>query len=265
MRQILTLTLALATMWTAGASDIKDNSDLKQVAAQAAQFIAARTPSTNTATGPRSTSVTDASGFVMISDVIPDVVVEPRYFSNYNFVGVRVDGYEEPIAMCTREAAAALKLVADELRVKGYLLKIYDAYRPQQAVDHFVRWTAEADTSTKADFYPDFKVKSKLFPDYIAKKSGHTKGSTLDLTIVHADTKEEVDMGGTFDFLGVISHYKYNKITKEQQENRKILHDAMVSNGFKAYSQEWWHFTLKDQPYPDTFFSFPLNSNVLLP
>ena len=265
MKHTFTTLLAIITLEVVTASDIKDRSDLQLVKEQAAQFIAERTTSADTGIGLRSQSVDDASGFVLISDVISDAIIEPRYFSNYNFVGQRVDGYQEPIALCSREAAAALKLVADDLREKGYLLKIYDAYRPQQAVDHFVRWTSESDTTTKADFYPLTQVKKTLFPQYIALKSGHTKGSTLDLTIVHAATGEEVDMGGTFDFFGDVSHYKYDNISEQQKLNRKILHDAMLQHGFNYYKDEWWHFTLKNQPYPDTFFNFPVNSNVLKP
>lgn len=263
MKKILSTAIAILSLLTATASDIKDRSNLQEVKEQAAAFIAERIASTDTAVGPRSQSVDDARGFVMISDVIPDVIIEPRYYSTYNFVGQKVDGYEEPIALCTREAAAALKLVADDLREQGYLIKIYDAYRPQQAVDHFVRWTTEADTSTRADFYPLTLVKKTLFPQYIALKSGHTKGSTLDLTIVSADTHEEVDMGGTFDFFGKVSHYAYSKITPEQKANRKLLHDTMMRHGFNYYKDEWWHFTLKDQPYPDTFFNFPVSTSVL--
>lgn len=265
MKLTLTTLLTIITLEAVTASDIKDRSDLQQIKEQAAQFIAERTTQANTDIGLRSQSVDDPSGFVIISDVINDVIIEPRYFSTYNFVGKRVDGYEEPIAICSREAPAALKLVADDLREKGYLLKIYDAYRPQQAVDHFVRWTCEADTSTKADFYPFTQVKKTLFPQYIALKSGHTKGSTLDLTIVCAATGEEVDMGGTFDFFGDVSHYAYENITDVQKQNRKILHDAMLAHGFNYYKDEWWHFTLKNQPYPDTFFNFPVNSNQLKP
>lgn len=265
MKRLITTLLTLFTLFIVTASDIKEQSDLQQVKQQAAQFIATRTASTNTAVGIQSMSENDASGFVMISDVINDIIIEPRYYSTYNFVGKRVDGYMEPIALCTREAAAALKLVADDLRKQGYLLKIYDAYRPQMAVDHFVRWTTEPDTSTKADFYPYTEVKKTLFPQYIALKSGHTKGSTLDLTIVSVTTGEEIDMGGTFDFFGDVSHYAYKNITDEQKHNRKILHDAMQAHGFNYYKDEWWHFTLKNQPYPNTFFNFPVNSNVLQP
>ncbi len=256
------LLVALCAAQALMASDIKDRSDLKQVIEQAAALVAARTPG-NTAVGPRSARVDDATGFVVISDVIPDAVIEPRYFSNYNFVGTRVDMYLEPTALLSREAAAALKLVADDLRQQGYRLKIYDAYRPQGAVDHFVRWTADPDTSTKADFYPRTAVKKTLFPNYIALKSGHTKGSTIDLTIIYADTGEEVDMGGTFDMLCEVSHYTYPNVTAQQKANRKILHDAMLRRGFKHLPEEWWHFTLKEQPYPNTFFTFPVSTTVI--
>lgn len=224
--------------------------------------IARSHKATDTAVGPRSKSASDATGFVLVSDVIPDVIIEARYYTTYNFVGTRVDGYEEPVALCTREAAAALKKAADELRQKGYLIKIFDAYRPQKAVNHFCRWAKTADVSMKQDFYPD-KAKNSLFPTYIARKSGHTKGSTFDLTITHAKTGKDVDMGGPFDFFGEVSHYAYSKTTDVQNANRKLLRDVMTAHGFKPYSSEWWHFTLKNEPYPSTYFTFPVNSKVV--
>lgn len=237
------------------------NAELDAAVKQADQIAKAR-PKVNTAVGSRSASATDPKGFVLVSDVIPDLITEARYYTTYNFVGTRVDGYEEPVALCTREAAAALKLVADDLREKGYLLKIYDAYRPQRAVNHFCRWAQSSDTKMKKQFYPSL-AKSSLFPTYIARKSGHSKGSTFDLTIVYADSKKEADMGGTFDFFGEQSHYAYSHITKEQAANRKLLHDAMVAHGFKPYSNEWWHFTLKGEPYPGTYFNFPVDSKLM--
>lgn len=201
----------------------------------------------------------DSSGFVKLSEVVPDAILEIRYYSTYNFVGERIDGYENPVAYLTKEAAAALKEVSDELVKKGYRLKIYDAYRPQTAVNHFSRWAkAVKDTKMKEYFYPELD-KSVLFEQgYIDYKSGHSRGSTLDLTLFDMKTEQEVDMGGTFDYFGKKSHPDYKGITPKQFENRMILRDAMTSHGFKPLSTEWWHFTLKNEPYPDTYFDFPV-------
>ncbi len=209
--------------------------------------------------------------FVNLTDAVPDAILEIRYFSTYNFVGTRIDGYLEPTALLSREAAAALRAVSDELVTRGYRLKIYDAYRPQCAVDHFVRWAADVpDTLMRAYFYPDLD-KSVLFDEeYIMAKSGHTRGSTVDLTLFDMATEKEVDMGGTFDWFGLESHpsfggnpktgkYKGNdRITAEQFHNRMILREAMLRHGFKAIDEEWWHFTLKNEPFPDTYFTFPV-------
>lgn len=212
----------------------------------------------------------DASGFVTLTDVVPDAILEIRYFSTYNFVGSRIDGYQEPVALLTRQAADSLRAVSDDLKRHGYRLKIYDAYRPQCGVDHFVRWSKEiGDTLMKRYFYPTFD-KRDLFPDYIAYRSGHTRGSTVDLTLFDMRTEKEVDMGGTFDWFGVESHpgyggdadkkiYKGNaSITAEQFRNRMILRQAMMRHGFKPLAEEWWHFTLKNEPYPNTYFTFPV-------
>lgn len=235
---------------------------LANVRQSSATIAAARKP-TDTSVGRRSKSASDPSGFVVVSDVIPDVIMETRYYTTYNFVGTRVDGYTEPVALCTREAASALKHVADDLRKKGYLIKIYDAYRPQKAVDHFCRWAQSADTRMKSVFYPTLD-KTKLFPTYIARKSGHSKGSTFDLTIVKADTKADVDMGGPFDFFGTKSHYAYKGVTATQAANRKVLRDAMLAHGFKPYENEWWHFTLRNEPYPSTYFTFANDSHLIV-
>ena len=202
----------------------------------------------------------DASDFVLLSDAVPDAILEIRYYSTYNFVGDRIDGYEEPVALLTRQAATALRAVSDELVTKGYRLKIFDAYRPQKAVSHFMRWALDpADVRMKAYFYPDLDKKS-LFPQgYIAEHSGHSRGSTVDLTLFDQKTGTEVDMGGTFDFFGKRSHPDFTGITKRQFENRQILRRAMLKHGFKPLVEEWWHFTLKDEPYPDTYFTFPVN------
>ena len=201
----------------------------------------------------------DSSNFVPITDVVPDAILEIRYYSTYNFVGERIDGYLAPTAWLTRPAADSLKAVSDDVIKLGYRLKIFDAYRPQCAVDHFVRWAANVpDTLMKRYFYPDVD-KSRLFElEYIMEKSGHTRGSTVDLTLFDMKTEKEVDMGGTFDWFGEESHPDYRGITDEQFANRMILRDAMVRHGFKTLDSEWWHFTLKDEPYPDTYFTFPV-------
>ena len=199
-------------------------------------------------------------GFVNLAEAVPDAILEIRYYSTYNFVGERIDGYEQPCALLTKDAAKALKAASDECIKRGYRFKIYDAYRPQRAVAHFVRWAANVeDTRMKAYFYPDVD-KSVLFAQgYIAKRSGHSRGSTVDLTLVDMKTGKEVDMGGTFDWFGKESHPSYRGITDEQFANRQLLREIMLSHGFKPIPEEWWHFTLKDEPYPDTYFDFPVS------
>lgn len=213
----------------------------------------------------------DASQFVNLAEAIPDVILEIRYYSTYNFVGTRVDGYEEPVALLTKQAADSLRAVSEDLKKQGYRLKIFDAYRPQCAVNHFVRWAANVnDTLMKPYFYPKVP-RNKLFElGYIARKSGHSRGSTVDLTLFDMATEKEVDMGGTFDWFGEESHpdfggnpttgkYRKNdRITAEQFHNRMILRNAMLRHGFKPIPAEWWHFTLKNEPFPDTYFTFPV-------
>ena len=215
----------------------------------------------------------DSSQFVMLAEAVPDAILEIRYYGTYNFVGTRIDGYLQPVALLTRQAADSLRAVSDDVMAQGYRLKIYDAYRPQMAVDHFVRWAADVnDTMMKRYFYPDVD-KSLLFEqEYIREKSGHTRGSTVDLTLFDKTTEKELDMGGTFDWFVIESHPDYGgnpdcheytgnaNITAEQFHNRMILREAMVRHGFKTLDSEWWHFTLKDEPYPDTYFTFPVKS-----
>ena len=222
---------------------------------------------------PEKTPEMDSSGFVNLSDVVPDAIIEARYFATYNFVGARVDGYLEPVVLYTREAAAALKEVSDDVKARGYRLKVYDAYRPQCAVDHFVRWGKDlADSLMKPYFYPE-QDKAFLFErGYIAEKSGHTRGSAIDLTLFDMATGKELDMGGVHDWFGIESHPDYGgnpdtgeyiggvQITEEQFRNRMILREAMLRHGFQPYDCEWWHFSLKDEPYPDTYFTFPVKT-----
>ena len=197
--------------------------------------------------------------FVSLAEVVPDAILEIRYFGTYNFVGARIDGYLAPTALMTQEAADSLKAVSDDVMKLGYRLKIYDAYRPQCAVDHFVRWSQNpGDTVTKRYFYPMLDKPVLFEQDYIMAKSGHTRGSTVDLTLFDMTTEKEVDMGGTFDWFGEESHPDYRGITPEQYANRMILREAMLRHGFKPLDSEWWHFTLKNEPFPDTYFTFPV-------
>ena len=215
--------------------------------------------------------------FVSIPEAVPDAILEIRYFSTYNFVGDRIDGYLAPTALLTRAAADSLRAVSDDLMRMGYRIKIYDAYRPQMAVDHFLRWAFDQkDQRMKACFYPDLRKNVLFKQGYIAEKSGHTRGSTVDLTLFDMAAGKEVDMGGTFDWFGPERHpdfcgdpdtgiydaragRKRGGITETQFRNRLILREAMLRHGFKPLDEEWWHFTLKDEPFPDTYFTFPVH------
>ena len=207
---------------------------------------------------------TDSSGFVLLSDYVPGEVQEIRYHSTYNFVGDRIDGYEEPIALITVEAARALKAVSNEMNVQGYRLKIFDAYRPLCAVKHFVLWGIEdTDIRMKPYFYPELQKQELFSKGYVASKSSHSRGSTVDLTLLDMATGKELDMGSPFDLFSEVSHPDCRTITEEQYANRMILRNSMLRNGFEPIDCEWWHFTLKDEPYPDTYFEFPVSVSVL--
>ncbi len=206
----------------------------------------------------------DPSGFVLLADYVPGIVQEIRYYSTYNFIGDRIDGYEEPCALLTKEAARALKSVSNELMVQGYRLKVFDAYRPVSAVNHFVLWGIEdQDIRMKPYFYPDLQKQELFARGYIAKQSGHSRGSTVDLTLLDMRTGKEVDMGSPFDLFSEVSHPDYKDITEEQYANRMTLQRAMMRGGFVPIECEWWHFTLAHEPYPDTYFAFPVSSDYL--
>lgn len=208
--------------------------------------------------------ISDPSGFTVLADFVPGIIQEIRYYSSYNFIGERIDGYEEPCALLTKEAARALKSVANEMNVRGYRLKVFDAYRPATAVKHFVLWGIEdTDIRMKQYFYPDLEKQELFIKGYIAKQSSHSRGSTVDLTLLDMASGKEVDMGSPFDFFGEISHPDYRGITDEQYQNRMELRNCMIRNGFEPIDCEWWHFTLKDEPYPDTYFDFPVSSEYL--
>ena len=206
----------------------------------------------------------DPSGFVLLADAVPGIVQEIRYYSTYNFMGERIDGYEEPVALLTKEAARALKAVAAEVNVHGYRLKVFDAYRPACAVRSFVLWGIEdLDLRMKPYFYPDLPKQELFKRGYIASQSSHSRGSAVDLTLLDMRTGKEVDMGSPFDLFSEVSHPDYTGITEEQSANRQFLQDVMVRSGFLPIDCEWWHFMLADEPYPDTYFEFPVSSAYL--
>ena len=204
------------------------------------------------------------SGFVVLADYIPHIVQEIRYYSTYNFIGERIDGYEEPCAVLTREAARALKSVSNELFVQGYRLKIFDAYRPACAVRQFILWGIEdQDIRMKPYFYPGLEKQELFAKGYIAKQSSHSRGSAVDLTLLDMKTGKELDMGSPFDLFGELSHPDNRTVTEAQYENRMTLRNSMMRNGFSPIDCEWWHFSLSDEPYPDTYFEFPVSSQYL--
>ena len=201
-------------------------------------------------------------GFVYADETIPALRLDLRYAGAHNFVGERIDGYRKPRCILTREAAEALKKVQEELRPCGLGLKVFDAYRPQMAVDHFVRWTRTVeDTRMKAEFYPDVDKKDLFQDGYIAAKSSHSRGSTVDLTIVSLrgeDADRELDMGSGFDYFGLRSWPDSSLVQSPPRAHRVLLRMVMEKYGFRPYPQEWWHFTLKREPWPETYFNFPV-------
>ncbi|MFD4636706.1 M15 family metallopeptidase [Lentzea sp. NPDC058436] len=221
------------------------------------------------------------NGFVVLSDVDPTIRHDIRYYTAHNFVGTRVDGYRAPLCILTRQAAKALRAVQREVLRTGHTLKVYDCYRPQRAVDHFVRWARDlADQRMKAEFYPRVD-KTRLFEDgYIAEKSGHSRGSTLDVTIVKLPPRHQrpyvpgerlvdcaapnrfpdntVDMATGYDCFDTLSHTDDPRVTGEARDNRQLLKSAMARAGFRNLPEEWWHFTLNAEPFPDTYFDFPV-------
>ena len=201
----------------------------------------------------------DASGFVSLTEATPDILLDIRYFSTFNFIGSRIDGYERPAALLTREAAAALRAVSEEAFDLGWRLRVFDAYRPQMAVDHFMRWAEDmSDQRMKPWFYPEIDKRGLIPQGYIARHSGHSRGSTVDLTLFDMRTQREADMGGPFDYFGERSHPDFPGVTEAQQENRLLLRRLMTDHGFRPLSTEWWHFTLENEPFPDTYFTFPV-------
>lgn len=199
--------------------------------------------------------------FVDVLDHVPDAIVDLRYCTADNFVGAPVDGYETPLCLLVRPAAEALARAAAQARTEGLRLRLYDCYRPARAVAHFARWASDlADLSTRDAYYPGMS-KPQLFAEgYIAARSGHSRGATLDLTLVDAATARDVDMGTPFDLFGPRAWPGSTEVSAAQRANRQHLAALMQRHGFIPFEMEWWHFTLAGEPYPDTYFDFPLRA-----
>ena len=197
-------------------------------------------------------------GFAYVRDLIPDVVEEMYYATEHNFVGAPIDGYQARRAILTRKAALALGIAALAAQVDGHRLVIFDAYRPERAVRHFMRWAEDAqDVRTQAEYYPEFADKQALISGgFIAKRSGHSRGSTVDLTLMSMETGKMLEMGTDFDRFGPLAAHGAEGISETAAQNRAYLCRLMLGAGFVPYSAEWWHYTLKDEPYPDTYFDF---------
>jgi len=201
-------------------------------------------------------------GFAYLKKENPTLILDLRYATSENFTGKIVTGYTSEKAIGTKALSIALRKVQALLRSKGLGLKVFDAYRPQSAVDAFISWAASAsDTLKKREYYPNLKKEDLFDLGYIAEKSGHTRGSTIDVTLVYLKGRrkgKEIDMGGKWDYFGEASHFNYQKISPKQMENRRLLRDLMIEGGFNPYEKEWWHFSLKNEPFPTTYFDFPL-------
>ena len=198
-------------------------------------------------------------GFVYLKDVVPEIQLDLRYYGSNNFLGTHVDGYQQPVCLITKPAALALKDVQEELNSFGLGLKVFDAYRPQRAVDQFVRWADDpGDITNKAEYYPDLEKRQLIPEGYIARKSSHSRGSTADLTIIDLTTLKELDMGTQFDYFSPKSWPDNLSITPAQRAHRMLLQKIMQKHGFSPLNEEWWHFTLQTEPHPDQYFNFPV-------
>lgn len=198
-------------------------------------------------------------GFSYLNLIAPTIQSELRYCSHNNFMGVPAQGYKENVLIASTSAANALKKAQEDLLKEGFSLKIYDAYRPQDAVNHFVRWAKQPhDTLTKTDYYPKLHKRHLFKLGYISTKSGHSRGSSIDLTLVDLKTNKDLDMGSAYDFFGMSSHIGYPHLTEIQRKNRLRLRNIMIKYGFRPYKKEWWHFTLRNEPFPKTYFNFPI-------
>ena len=195
-------------------------------------------------------------GFVSLEDLIPNIKIDLKYYTNDNFVGNKIKGYNAAVAISTKETALALKEIQKDLKHFNYGLKIFDCYRPQQAVNHFVRWAKNNNRKMKSTHYPNVEKRNLFKEGYIASKSGHTRGSTVDLTIIDLNSGKELDMGTIYDYFGKESWVEYKGLTLHQRQNRLLLQSVMKKYGFKSLKEEWWHFTLSNEPFPNKYFNF---------
>lgn len=200
--------------------------------------------------------------FVSVHQFVPDAIIDIRYARNNNFTGAPVPGYYAPYAILTLEAAKALAQAVDLLRAKGYRIIVYDAYRPWKAVKYFVKWASTPELEGESRFFPGLPKLRILSDGYIAERSSHPRGSTVDLGLCDLDGNEE-DMGGFFDFFNSVSHHGAN-VASEAAERRSVLLNAMLHAGFEAYRNEWWHYRLKNEPYPDTCWDFDMTDSLLV-
>ncbi len=205
---------------------------------------------------------TRPEGFVYLKEIVPDILVDMRYAGSNNFIGRAIEGYERPLAILSNDAAEALKKVQNEIRPYGLYLLIYDAYRPQRAVNDFYRWAGDPkDQKNKAKYYPDIDKKLLFKEEYIMNRSAHSRGSAVDLTIackMPNGSFRELDMGSGFDLFSKKSWSDSYEVSSQQRANRLLLRTLMMKHGFLPYSKEWWHFSLKDEPFPNIYFDFPV-------
>jgi zinc D-Ala-D-Ala dipeptidase len=225
--------------------------------------------------------------FVNLYEISPSIQIDLRYMGYHNFIGRPIKGYEEPVCILTAPAATALAKVQKVLLKQAYSLKVYDCYRPQQAVNEFIQWSKHSkDQIMKAEFYPQVDKKDFFKLGYVAERSSHTRGSTVDLTIVPLHSKSaayqpgqalqsctapyqqrfkdnSIDMGTGYDCMDELSHSYNNKVSHLAYQHRKWLRKLMIANGFTPYKYEWWHFTLENEPYPNRYFNFPVKSDSL--
>ncbi len=198
-------------------------------------------------------------GFLYVDEVVEDCIVDAKYAGTDNFLGRPVCGYNAPLVVVSEAVAKGLVKAAAALREAGYVMKFFDSYRPQRAVDDFVRWGTDLeDCRRKPVHYPNEEKRAMFEKGYIAVKSGHSRACAVDLTLVDARTHQELDTGSIFDFMDVRSHHGASGLTPLQENNRVLLRDAMCDNGFKLYHEEWWHYSISPEPYPGTYFDFPI-------